>query len=323
MSKTDTPWPKRAVARRRKFTLASAAFALVTSTLAGLLGAAPSANAEDNNPTFYLDGGNGAQNYINFINDIRSRVSDNNGSQVPGAGWSYQVNHTVNVSTRDSNDFIRVDVHAMGSPEYVRIQLRRSDLYMVGWWGRDGVYRYIGTQTRDGQDQNQDSGPSSRYGDGGPNDHIHYPTGFTDNYNSIEAAAQQGRAGLAINPWTVNGAVHYLLEAGDRQRMAQGVLMMTQWISEAARFRPLRDEIALVMNDNGNYFRIPQEYADQENNWGNLSNHFNNLLRQPQGARDPQPLEGWGRIANGRPLRYTLTTAVAYAQYVLSTSNQR
>jgi hypothetical protein len=319
MSKTDTPWLKRAVARRRKFTLASAALALVTSTLAGLLGAAPSANAEDNNATFYLDGGNGADHYINFINDVRSRVSDNEGSVVPGAGNAFQVNHTINVSTRDSNDFIRVDVHAMGSPDYVRIQVRRSDLYIVGWWGADGVYRYLGA---DGQ--NADNGPSSRYGDGGPNDHPHRSAGFTDNYNSIEEAAGQARAGLAINPWTVNGAVRYLLEANNRQHMAQGVLQMTQWLAEAARFRPLRDEIALVMNDNGNYFRVPQEYANQENNWGNLSNRFNDLLRRPQGAQDTQqPYTGWGRIVNGRPLQYTLRTAVNYAQYVLATSNQR
>lgn len=318
MSKTDTPWMKRAISRRRKFTLVSAAFALAASTLAGLLGAAPSANAEDNNPTFYLDGGNGPTNYVNFINSIRSRVSDNQGSMVPGTSSAYQVNHTIGVSTRDSNDFIRVDVHAMGSPDYVRIQLRRSDLYVVGWWGADNVYRYLGAEG-----QNADNGPSSRYGDGGPNDHPHRSAGFGDNYNAIESAAGQGRVGLAINPWTVNGAVRYLLEANNTQRMAQGVLQMTQWLSEAARFRPLRDEIALVMNDNGNYFRVPQQYADQENNWGNLSNHFNNLLRQPQGARDANPLVGWGRLVNGNPQRYVLNTAVAYAQYVLATSNRR
>lgn len=324
MFKTDTPWLKRTVAGRRKFTLASAAFALVASTLAGLLGATPSAIAEDNNATFYLDGANGAQSYINFINDIRSRVTDNEGSVVPGAGEAYQVNHTINISTRDSRDFIRVDVHAMGSPDYVRIQVRRSDLYIVGWWGADGVYRYLGVPDAQGRDQNADNGPSSRYGDGGPNDHPHRSAGFTDNYNSIEAAAGQGRAGLAINPWTVNGAVHYLLAADNRQHMAQGVLQMTQWLSEAARFRPLRDEIALVMNDNGNYFRVPQEYANQENNWGNLSYRFNELLRRGQGAQDTQqPYTGWGRIVNGRPLQYTLRTAVAYAQYVLATSNQR
>ena len=129
----------------------------------------------------------------------------------------------------------------------------------------------------------------------------------------------------AINPWTVNGAVRYLLEANNRQHMAQGVLQMTQWLSEAARFRPLRDEIALVMNDNGNYFRVPQEYATQENNWGNLSWAFNGLLRQPQGTRDNNAMIGWGRIEpwTGRPQRIILDTAVAYAQYVLATSLHR
>jgi hypothetical protein len=302
-------------ARRRRFTLASAAFALVASTLAALLGGAPIANAEDNNPTFYLDGANGADNYVNFINEIRGDVSDGEGSFVPGAGWAYRVDHTIPLSTRDNHDYMRVDVHAMGSHEYVRLQLRRSDLYLVGWWGRDGIYRYLG-------DQNN-SGPSNRNGTGGLDlAHSRQP-GFGDNYNSIEQAAEQTRVGLGINPWTVNQAVGYLLAANDRRHMAQGVLQMTQWISEAARFRPLRDEIALTMNDNGNFLRIPQEYADQENNWGNLSFRFNELLRRPEGTRDPAPLVGWGRIVNGRPLRYVLNTAVAYAQYVLATSNQR
>lgn len=317
MSKTDTHWLKRAATGRRKFTLVSAAFTLVASTLAGLLGTTPSANAEDGNPTFYLDGANGADNYVNFINEIRGDVGDGEGSFVPGAGWAYRVDHTVNLSTQDSRDFIRVDIHAMGSGEYVRVQLRRSDLYIVGWWGRDGVYRYLGDQ--------HNSGPSRRDGTGNldPNPARSRQPGFGENYNLIEQAAEQARAGLAVNPWTVNQAVGYLLAANDRRHMAQGVLMMTQWLSEATRFRPLRDEIALVMNDNGNYFRIPQEYADQENNWGNLSGRFNELLRRPEGTQDTAPLRGWGRVVNGHPRQYILNTAVAYAQYVLATSNQR
>jgi hypothetical protein len=315
MSKTDTPWLKRAITGRRKFTLVSAAFALVASTLAGVLGAVPSANAEDGNPTFYLDGANGATNYVNFINEIRARVSDNRGSMVPGTTSAYQVNHTVDISTRDSADFLRVDVHAMGSPHYVRLQLRRSDLYIVGWWGADGVYRYLGPQDH--------SGPSRRDGTGGPRSAATRPAGFGDNYTELENRAGQSRVGLAINPWTVNGAVLYLREANNTQRMAQGVLQMTQWISEAARFRPMRDEITQVMNGNGNYFRVPREYADQENHWGALSNRFNWLLTRPQGFRDPDRLEGWGRVVNGRPQRIVLHTAVTYAQYVLATSNHR
>lgn len=323
MSPTDTkeiPRLKPAAnrLRRRTATVASAVVALVVSVLAGLLGAVPSANAEDNNATYYLDTGNGHDRYIAFINDIRRRVGDDQGSHVPGTTSAYNVDHTVSISTQDSRDFIRVDVHAMGDDDYVRIQLRRSDLYMVGWWGQDGVYRYLG-QPGD----NAHNGPSSRMGDGGPNDHPHRSAGFGDNYTNIEGAAHQGRVGLAIDPWTINGAVRNLLAANNTEAMAHGVLQMTQWLSEAARFRPLRDEIAYAMTGNGIPFRVPQEYATQENNWGNLSGRFNALLRHAQNYVDPSPLVGWGRFHNGAPQRFDLTTAVAYAQYVLATSNRR
>jgi hypothetical protein len=47
------------------------------------------------------------------------------------------------------------------------------------------------------------------------------------------------------------------------------------------------------------------------------------LLHHDQNYQDPAPLVGWGRFHNGAPQRYVLNTAVAYAQYVLATSNRR
>ncbi|MER6221082.1 ribosome-inactivating family protein [Streptomyces sp900105755] len=102
------------------------------------------------------------------------------------------------------------------------------------------------------------------------------------------------------------------------------MLMMTQFTSEAARFRPIRDEIALTMNGNSS-LSLPGEYADQENDWGSLSSTFNGSLRQPPGTRDNNAPTGYGRIDpfTGRPQRIVLDTAVAYAQYVLAASLRR
>ncbi|WP_345029489.1 ribosome-inactivating family protein [Kutzneria kofuensis] len=286
--------------------MAAAVIALAVAAIAGLLGplgGAPSAHAEDGNPTYYL-GANNGYDYINFINDIRNRVNDGGSTSVPNAGSGYNVDHT------GGGGFIRVDIHMWGNPNFVRLQLRRSDLYLVGWWTGGSTYNYLGN--RNG------AGPSNGAS------HGEWQCPFGEGYGDIENTAGQGRTGLAIDRDTVNGAVWNLWNASNPRDMARGVLMMTQFISEAARFRPLRDEIALTMNGNSTLY-LPGEYADQENSWSPLSAAFNGLLRQPPGTRDNTPMTGWGRIEpwTGRPQRIILDTAVAYAQYVLGTSLRR
>jgi hypothetical protein len=188
--------------------------------------------------------------------------------------------------------------------------LRRSDLYLVGWWTGGSTYNYLGDR--------QFAGPSNGAS------HGEWRCPFGENYGEIEGHAGQGRSGMPIDRDTVNGAVWNLWNANNDRDMARGVLMMTQFISEAARFRPIRDEIALTMNGNST-LHLPAEYADQENNWSHLSAAFNGLLRQPPGTRDTNAPTGWGRIEpwTGRPQRIILDTAVSYAQYVMLTSLRR
>lgn len=197
-----------------------------------------------------------------------------------------------------------------GNPNYVRLQLRRSDLYLVGWWTGGSTYNYLGNRDA--------AGPSNGASNG------EWQARFGEGYDGIECAAGQERTGLAIDRDTVNGAMWNLWFAANDRDMARGVLMMTQFISEAARFRPLRDEIALTMNGDRTLV-MPTEHTQQENNWSPLSVAFNRLLNQTQGTRDENPREGWGRIEpwTGRPQRIVLDTAVAYAQYVLGTSLRR
>lgn len=301
--------------RARAATIAAAVIALAISAVAGLLGplgGAPSAHAENGNPTFYIGANNGGD-YINFINDIRNRVNDGASTSVPNAGSGYDVEHTGNwPSGREAGgaDFTQVDIHLWGNPNYVRLQLRRSDLYLVGWWTGEGHYNYLGDRDH--------AGPS------GVSPNQEWATPFGENYTNIEGWAGQTRAGLQIDRSTVNGAAWALWNANDNRQMAQGVLMMTQFISEAARFRPMRDEIGLTMNGSSTLY-LPSEYADQENDWGSLSWVFNSLLNQPPGTQDQNARIGWGRIEpwTGRPQRIVLNTAVAYAQYVLGTSLSR
>jgi hypothetical protein len=303
--------------RSRPATIASAAIALALAVVAGLfgpLGSVPSAHAEDGNPTYYI-GANNGWDYVNFINDIRSRVHDGGSTSVAGAGSGAQVNHTGNWPANraaGTADFIRVDIHMWGNPNFVRLQLRRSDLYLVGWWTGQGNYNYLGDR--------EFAGPSN----GASNREWRCP--FGENYTEIENQAGQTRAGLRIDRDTVNGAVWNLWNANNNRDMARGVLMMTQFLSEAARFRPIRDEIALRMAPNpSDPLYLPEEYAEQENNWSHLSWAFNGLLHQPQGTHDNNAQIGWGRISpfDGRPERIVLDTAVAYAQYVLATSLHR
>ncbi|BBC38455.1 hypothetical protein SGFS_097490 [Streptomyces graminofaciens] len=147
-----------------------------------------------------------------------------------------------------------------------------------------------------------------------------------ENYSRLETTAGERRERMQITTTRMNAAAMWLY--GDNsnfnnQDRARGALRMTQFISEAARFRPIRDEIALSLSPTSFGFVMSPELVRQENNWDNLSRRFNWLLRQRAGFRDPNPLVGYRRDGFNQVVRIVLTTAVLYAQYILATSKDR
>lgn len=131
---------------------------------------------------------------------------------------------------------------------------------------------------------------------------------------------------MAIDYQTMNAAALFLYGQNRNytdQDRAGGALRMTQLISEAARFRAIRDEIAVNIGPETGTLTMPGQFVEMENNWSTLSGRFNSLLRHDQNYQDPNPLTAYRRDAFGRRATIILTTAILYAQYILGTSNGR
>ncbi|MFK0156655.1 ribosome-inactivating family protein [Streptomyces sp. NPDC090499] len=303
--------------------LAAVILALI-ATLVGPLGGQP-ALANDGNPMFRVGSDDGT-GYVNFINAVRARINDGESTVVPGAGTSYQVNHTD--PSLDPNNpnwprerdrhlaYMQVDIQMWGSPNFVRLQLRRADLYLIGWWDRNNSYHYMGNRAVPQAERERMDHGSMR------NAHDIRRTSFDENYISLQTHADQNRSYMAISRDSISSAAWYLFDSNNDQNMARGVLRMTQFLSEAARQRPLRDNIAMVMGNNDVY-HIDPGFVSQENNWATLSGRFNWLLGFDSSYRDPHPLTAYRRDAWGAAVTIVLYSAVQYAQYVLSTSKGR
>ncbi|WP_170166729.1 ribosome-inactivating family protein [Lentzea atacamensis] len=295
--------------RRRAAAIAVAAFSLAVGLL-GPLGSAPSAHAEDGNPTFRIGVGDythARDDYWGFINGVRAAVDEGRDRSVPDT--NVPVDHT----NPYNRYYFQVDIHAWGGGpnDFVRLQIRRSDLYVVGWWSNDNWYNRV---------EHGDTAPTSRWQNGefrgvyGMRD-----TAFNGDYGSLQNVAGASRYGMHFNNSTLNDAVWALLNArgnNTAQAQALGVLRLAQFVSEAARFRPISD--FMVTAATGGDLVLDGRIVDLQNNWGALSGRFN-WLRSTRNS-DANPIHAYGRNERGGVSEYVLWTAALYANYILNTA---
>jgi hypothetical protein len=199
----------------------------------------------------------------------------------------------------------------------VRLNVRRSDMYIMGWWTGNNVYNYVG-------DRNVGYGESTRWQDGRnlPASSTWHLPGAGEGYDSLQRAANTDRTDITFSRENVNTAVWDLYNARDPRSMARAFLVMTQFVAEAARFRPIGTDIGMVMG--GGELRLPADFVAQENSWDNLSRRFNDLLNNHwPGYVDPNPLWGYRAGEFGESVHFRILTAIMYADYLLHTSKGR
>jgi hypothetical protein len=239
--------------------------------------------------TPYLSWNGSRWDYFGFISQIR-RLENAYNNNVPGSS------NTVDHTDPWNGSYFEVTIGTRYG-EQVRLRFRRDNLYLVGWFTRNDVYNFVGpmNEAEIPSDHNwQNTGNGQRGG--------YWQLNGSSNYGSLENQAGTQRSQLNFNQWTVNSAASALLDASDSSLMAQGLLFFTQFVSEATRFRPISDRIGWGgFADNGannpNWGpQLPGQFIDQENNWGQLSWRFNNLL-QNNAQQDPNPLWCW--VADG------------------------
>lgn len=256
---------------------------------------------QNQTPIFWWNGNR--WDYFGFINAIRRSVNAFNNS-VPGS--SNTIDHT-DPWNGGSLDVVIGDRNG----HQVRIRLRRSDLYVVGWFDRNGVYQYLGEWT-------QANVP--------PGSHIHQAL-TTASYDRIEQMANTGNNGrwhsrydVRYNQDAVSAAAAALWNAdfNHRELMGQGLLLLVQFIAEAARFRGISDAIGWNgfgdrSADNWAFnTTVPHELVDQETNWGQMGERFNWMLENNTQDSWNNAFTGYWRNADGSVASRRLITMADY-----------
>ncbi len=215
--------------------------------------------------------------YANMLNAVRQAVR---GGRLP-------VDGALPVDVTDINgtsQYISIDLHAEDNPEFIRVFMRRSDSYIMGWrqggsdiggvvdWGNGYIYTLdesVRPLLPDGT-----ANPARLPGSTGRNTDTRYET--LANYNDL---AQQGatREGMTISPASLNTAVRRLNggpQAGVPTRdIASSVLQIIVGVAEASRFRRQAADTAMAFS-RGAGLTITATHMAFQNNWGRLSRQF-------------------------------------------------
>ncbi|WP_162948426.1 pectinesterase family protein [Streptomyces europaeiscabiei] len=217
-------------------------------------------------------------NVTTAISDHRTRVWDQ------GAG-GVSTGHPVDVTqSSGTTSYITVDVHAMGGrPELVRLVLRRSDAYLMGWFQgtEDGAgVVQLGnffpleaglTNGQGGIPQGRPAGTLSQNDEGSVTNTRYNTLAGYDALRGLGATRDRMR----ISASSLNDAV-LRLQAGDSDAVgyarvaAQAILQMIVGIPEAARFRRQR-EGTLEAFRTGQEYEVTPEQQEQHNNWSRMS----------------------------------------------------
>ncbi|WP_330351325.1 pectinesterase family protein [Streptomyces sp. NBC_00582] len=244
----------------------------IFATLLGPLGVLQSASAATGaDVTWRLSSepDEAKNDYAATINAIRTAISGNyrqraetdSGTNGPAVDFTLPGGVT---------DYISVDLHAEDSVDFIRVFIRRSDSYVMGW--RQGVENGVGDVTL-GQIFPLESDVTLP---GTATDRSNVNTAYVglSNYNDL---AQQGatRDGMQISVGSLNNAV-LTLQAGDNsvsgyvRVAAPAILQIIEALAEGARFRNQAAGIAAAFG-NSQGFTVTPQYMDQQNNWASAS----------------------------------------------------
>ncbi|MGW1714880.1 pectinesterase family protein [Streptomyces sp. NPDC002156] len=250
--------------RRSFLAAATAVSAMAVGGLGLVVAAAPSASAT---PTANLTWTISSEpevakmDYARLLNGIRRLVSDDNPQRTT-------TGRPVLVTDEDGdNEFIAVDLEAEDRPELIRLFIRRSDAYIMGWRSatRDGDVAYLSTFFT--LDPHVQLPGSIRPGNGVTNANTNTRFENLANYSDLQ---QQGatRDGMQISPSSLHNAV-LTLQGGAQattRNAAAAILQIIVGIAEASRFRHQAAETATAFG-NGLPFTVTARHIEHHNNW--------------------------------------------------------
>jgi hypothetical protein len=130
--------------------------------------------------------------------------------------------------------------------------------------------------------------------------------GYSGNYNSLTAVAAQGRENLSLSYGAFYNAAYALMYNGinqdgsTRQRVARGLMLMIQYMSEAARFTDINGFISSQVSNTANgQTTLPLFQQYLENSWAQMSNYGESVTQDP--TTPPLTVNGINPDNSGQP----------------------
>lgn len=177
----------------------------------------------------------------------------------------------VSVTREDgANSWTTIDLHAHDSTRFIRIFMRQSDAYILGWRQGTEVGGVVTLQNFFTLEAGVNL-PGAIRGDGGNVDTRHEVMGA--GYPSLQNYAQQNRTDMQVTPATLNQAVIDLYGGTSAREVARGLLQMIVLLAEGSRFRNQADATRIAFR-NGVPYTPTAEHIAQHNSWLSLSRTF-------------------------------------------------
>ncbi|MER7922317.1 pectinesterase family protein [Streptomyces sp. NPDC096057] len=269
---------------RRSF-LAAATAVVATTVLSGgiVFAGAPSAAAATGADITWRISSEGTEargGYVAMLNGIRQAVRGGRLDSLGGA--------PVDVTDiSGTNDYVTVDLHAEDGYTFIRMFIRRSDSYLMGWrWGTEdaddsSIIYWPEDNVRSFFTLDPDVAPTLADGSANP---ARLPGSTAQNtetrfqnlgtYGNLQ---QQGatRDGMQISPASFNTAIARLANGlnVETRLAAQSILLLIVGVAEASRFREQARETAVAFG-RGVAFALTTTHIAFHNNWSRLSRGF-------------------------------------------------
>ncbi|MEU1276581.1 ribosome-inactivating family protein, partial [Streptomyces sp. NPDC005799] len=188
----------------------------------------------------------------------------------------------VSITLQNGDDwYTALDVHAEDRPEFIRIFMRRSDAYIMGW--RQGTENGVGDIAW-GNFFTLEAAAYATLQDGTLNP-ARLPDSTASNtsrrheglssYTELERQGGISRVGMQITPANLNESVLVLQDGlGSTVRdVARSLLRVIVAFAEGARFRDQAAATATAFG-NGQPYTVTEQHAQQQNSWLDLSRQF-------------------------------------------------
>ncbi|MFJ3779976.1 pectinesterase family protein [Streptomyces sp. NPDC090075] len=269
MSNTPGGLPRRSFLAAATGVTLAAAGALVMTTASSALAVDNEPLAPDASWTIKFNAAQDKAGYISLINNIRASVRAGRIRSEPDAPYV----DVTDISGADT--YIRIDLHVEGEYDFIRVYMRRSDSYIMGWrWGTTDadVSNTVYWRTFFTLDPAVNLPNAIRSGTG-----ANVVTRFESLANYSDLAHQGAtRDGMQISVYSLNDAMHTLVAAQSRStaEVARAILQIIVAFAEGSRFRNQATETATAFGNNLGTFTVTQQHQAQHNSWGAMSLAF-------------------------------------------------